>query len=375
MPALGATTVKKLKEFSSADASLSNPMDMIAGAGGDIFHSTLNVIKKDKNFDTIMPIFVPPVTVDQLDVARQIHSAVADTEKTILACFMGAGEGSAGIDYLKENRIPVYIFPEAVAKTLSTIAGYRQWLNRPRGRIKNFRVDTGRVREIIENTVGKGDGAILSEDAIGILSAYGIPAAGYEYASNSRQAVAAANEISYPVVMKVHTPAAIHKTEMGGVMVDLRSDREVRDGFSELKRRAGKLAKGEKFSVAMQQMVVGAVETVLGMTTDPSFGPLIMFGLGGIYVEIMKDVSFRIAPVSDQGAREMIESLRSYPLLTGFRGSPPVHLPTIIDTILRLSRLVGDFPCFSEIDINPFIVSAEKGNCKAVDARFIVKQA
>jgi hypothetical protein len=195
----------------------------------------------------------------------------------------------------------------------------------------------------------------------------------YSYADTPTRAVTAAGKIGYPVVMKVSSPTMLHKTEVGGVVVDLRSDREVRSAFAELKRRVGPLKKGEKFSVALQAMVAGGVETVVGMTTDPSFGPLIMFGLGGIYVEIMKDVSFRIAPVSDQGAKEMIESLRSYPLLTGFRGAAPVDLPTIRETILRLSQLVTDFHCFTEIDINPFIVSADKKQCRAVDARFIVR--
>jgi acyl-CoA synthetase (NDP forming) len=179
--------------------------------------------------------------------------------------------------------------------------------------------------------------------------------------------------MAYPVVMKIATPPILHKTEAGGVMMDLRSDAEVRSAFKELQDRVGELKEGDRFSVALQQMVSGAVETVIGMVDDPSFGPLIMFGLGGIYVEIMKDVSFRIHPVTDQGAREMIRSLKSYPLLTGFRGTQPVDLGMIEDTILRVSRLVKDFDRFSEIDINPFIVSPDKDNCKAVDARFVVR--
>jgi acetyltransferase len=157
-------------------------------------------------------------------------------------------------------------------------------------------------------------------------------------------------------------------------MVDLRTDKEVRDAFNELRKRIGKLKKGEKFSVAMQRMMSGGIETVMGMTIDPSFGPLLMFGLGGIYVEVMKDVSFKINPLTDAAARDMIESIRSYPLLTGFRGAPPVNLTILQETILRLSQLVGDFDCFAEIDINPFIASPDKNMCKAVDARFIVKE-
>ena len=175
--------------------------------------------------------------------------------------------------------------------------------------------------------------------------------------------------------MKINTPRILHKTELGAVLVDLRSDKEVRDGWKELESRVAKMKKRETMSVALQQMISGEVETVIGMVTDPQFGPLIMFGLGGIYVEIMKDVAFRINPLTDAYAREMVQSLRSYPLLTGFRGSQPVDVDRIIDTLLRVSQLVKDFDCFSEIDINPFIVSSDKSRCKAVDARFIVKRS
>jgi len=372
MPGISPATIKELKKNISEDASFSNPLDMIAGAGGKEFKTTLNAIKTDKRYDSIISIFVPPVTINQLEVAQNIHESLADTAKTVLACFMGAGEGSAGIRYLKDHNIPVYIFPEAAAKTLATIHGYRKWLKRPQGKVKTFNVDQAKVQNVIKRALGGKNGAIVGEDAIEILSAYGIPAAGYHFASNNKDAVAIARKIGYPVVMKINSPPVLHKTEFGGVMVDLRSDKEVREAFSKLRNRIGKLKKNEKFSVSMQKMVTGGIETVMGMTVDPSFGPLIMFGLGGIYVEVMKDVSFRINPLTDFGAREMIKSLRSYPLLTGFRGAQPVNLEIVEETLLRLSQLIRDFDCFSEIDINPFIASPDVDKCKAVDARFIV---
>ena len=374
MPNLSPATIKKLREFISAEASFSNPMDMVAGAGPNEFRKTLQSVRDDKRYDSIVPIFVPPATIDQLDVARNIHEALDGVDKTVLACFMGAGERSEGIEYLKSHGIPVFIFPEAAAKTLSIIDSYRRWLSRPKGKVKSFKVDSAMVSEIIERTLGKKDGAIVGKDAIDILHAYGIPAAGYHYANTQAEAVSQAKEMGYPVVMKISTPPILHKTEVGGVMVDVRTDKEVRVAFTELQRRVGKLKKGEVFSVAMQQMIAGGVETVMGMTVDPSFGPLLMIGLGGIYVEVMKDVAFRIHPLTDRNAKEMIESLRSYPLLTGFRGAQPVDLAVVEETILRLSQLVRDFDIFSEIDINPFIASADRKMCKAVDARFIVKR-
>ena len=222
--------------------------------------------------------------------------------------------------------------------------------------------------------MASGKPAIVGDEAIDVLEAYGIPAAGYRYAYSAKEAVDIANDIGYPVVMKINTPPILHKTEAGGVMVDLRHAREIRSAYLELEKRVGRLKKGEKFSVALQPMISGGVETVMGMTDDPSFGPLIMFGLGGIYVEIMKDVAFRINPLTDAEAREMIRGIRSYPLLTGFRGSAPVNLKVLEETLLRLSQLVRDFDCFSEIDINPFIVSDDKALCKAVDARLIFRK-
>jgi acetyl coenzyme A synthetase (ADP forming)-like protein len=374
MPDLKPETVEELKKFCPAEASFSNPMDMVAGAGAKEYKMTLETIKKDERFDIILPIFVPPVICDQLEVAQNIVEALAGTDKSIYACLLGSGEDTTGIEYLKKHNIPVYIFPEAIAKTLATIHAYKAWLNRPQGEFRTFNVDNKRVKKIIEKTVPGKEGAIVGEEALEILQAYGIQAAGYCYANSADEAVAIAKDISYPVVMKIASPSVLHKTEAGGVIVDLRSDAEVKDTFDELKKRVGKLEKGEKFSVAIQRMVSGAVETIIGMTTDPSFGPLMMFGLGGIYVEVMKDVAFRINPLTDQDAKDMIKSIRSYPLLTGARGTPPVDLVYIEETLLRLSQLVKDFDCFFEIDVNPFIVSPDRKNCTAVDARFIIKE-
>jgi acetyltransferase len=372
MPELTTETMEELKKFCPAEASFSNPMDMVAGAGAREYKMTLETIKKDKRFDIIVPIFVPPVICDQLEVAQNILEALAGTDKSVYACLLGSGESTIGIEHLKKHKIPVFIYPEAIAKTLATIHGYKKWLNRPRGEFRTFEVDNARVKKIIKKTVKGKEGSIVGEEALEILQAYGIQVAGYRYAGSAEEALAVAKDVSYPVVMKIASPEVLHKTETGGVIVDLRSDDEMKNAFNELKKRVGKLEKGERFSVAIQQMVSGAMETIIGMTTDASFGPLMMFGLGGIYVEIMKDVAFRINPLTDQDAKEMIKSVRSYPLLTGFRGAPPVDLAYVEETLLRLSQLVRDFDCFSEIDVNPFIVSPDKKNCIAVDARFIV---
>ncbi len=374
MPPLAPATVKKLKKSIAAEASFSNPMDIVAGAGAKEFRITLDTFKSDKNYDSIVTIFVPPVTIDQMEVARNILESANGSGKTALTCFMGVGEGSKAIEFLRENHIPVYMYPEAIATTLATIHGYYKWLKKPKGRIQKFTVDSSRVQQIVDKARRNKQTVIIGDEAMKILEAYGIRSVGYQYAANAGEAIAAADKIGYPVVMKINTPLLLHKTESGGVSVDLRNADEVREAFNNLQLRIGKLKNGDKFSVAIQKMIRGGVETVIGFTTDPLFGPLIMFGLGGIFVEIMKDVSFRIHPLTTQNAKEMIKSLKSYPLLTGFRGAQPVDLNAIEETLLRISQLVKDFDVFAEMDINPFMTGPSKNRCRAVDARFILKK-
>nr|MBN2277874.1 acetate--CoA ligase family protein [candidate division Zixibacteria bacterium] len=368
-------TAKKLKGTLSGQGTVNNPLDLVAGAGGKQFRAALEVVREDKNFDTIMPIFVPPVTINQMEVASSILEGVKGTDKAILACFMGAGMGSEGVNFLKQNGIPVYQFPEAIAKTLSLIDGHRRWLERPHGKYKSFKVNRAAVQNIINESFENNQTAIVGEKALEILSQYGIPTTRNAIATTEKEALAAAEAIGYPVVLKVNTPQILHKTDFGAVKIDLRTAREVKKAYSVLKKNVGSMKKGksrEKFSVFVQEMISGGIETVIGMTTDPAFGPLIMFGLGGIYVEILKDVSFRINPLTDNNADEMIKNLKSYRLLTGFRGSEAVDMTTLKDSLLRLSQLVSDFDVFSEIDINPFIACARKNHSKAVDARFIL---
>lgn len=369
---LPAKIKKKLKQFLPAEVSLNNPLDLVAGAGAKEFTLALEEVANDKTYDTIIPIFVQPITIDETDVARVIIEAKKKTDKPFMACFMGVGFRSKGIEMLMENGIPVYIFPETMAKALRTIDGYRRYLQRKKGKFQSFNVNRQKAEQIISKARKVGNKAIMGEDALNILGAYGIPVAPYHYAETAREAVNLAGKVGYPVVMKLNTPHILHKTDVGAVKVDIRSEKELRSGFNDLKKKIGPMKKGEKFSVVIQDMVSGGVETVIGMTHDPVFGPLVMFGLGGVFVEVMKDVVFRIPPISDERALEMIKGLKSYPLLTGFRGSKPVDTDILVEALQRMSQLVMDFDQFAEIDINPFIVSGKKDCCKAVDARFIL---
>ncbi len=376
LPPLPEEVIKRLQSFLPDEVSLHNPLDLVAGARGREFTMALDAVCAEDWYDTIVPIFVQPITIDEIDVAQAIIDAKKKSDKPFLVSFMGVGFRSRGMEMLMEAGMPVFIFPEAIGKALATIEDYRQYRDKLQAHpdaYPVFSVAKDAVDRIIARCQAEGKKHVVGQDALDILHAYGIATAPYAIATDWESARTAAARAGYPVVMKLHTPEILHKTEARAVRVDIRNEDELRANFDDLRKRIGPLPAGEHFSVALQQMISGGVETVIGMTNDPAFGPLIMFGLGGVYVEIMKDVTFRITPLSEGRAEEMITGLKSYPLLSGFRGSKPVDIDILKETLLRLSQLVGDCNVFAEIDINPFIVSHDRARCKAVDARFILK--
>ncbi len=374
LPQFDQKTVKAIQPILPKGTPVHNPLDLVAGATGVEFRKSLSHVVKDPNIDSVIAICVPPVTIDLNLVADAIIDTAHESKLPMFACFMGVTYGSDAFDRLRQADIPAMIFPESIATTLAHIDKYRRWLSRPEGKVAKIKGDRDKVAEIIARNRAAKNPAVIGDDALQILDAYKVAVAAYKYAYSKEEAAKIAQKIGFPVVMKVNTPHILHKTEYKAVAVDLRTPQEVMEQYVEMQKRIKKAMPNskEKFSVVIQEMITGGVETVIGMTTDPSFGPLIMFGLGGIYVEIMKDVSFRIAPLTDLDAKEMIQNLKGYRLLTGFRGSKPVDIVSIEDAITKLSQLVLDFPDFAEIDINPFIVTADKNNTRAVDARFVL---
>ncbi len=370
---LSDETKKFLRKNLREEAAIDNPVDLIASATPQEYSLALDKIFQDENVDAVVVIFVQPVISDELATAQAIIEIKKKYSKPMLSCFMGVAPRSQGLKLLMENNIPTYIFPESIAKTLSAMVKYRRWLEKPEGQFVSFTGDREKVQKIIQDTLQKDKIQVTGEQALDIFEAYSIPIAPYQIAKTPEEAVSVAEKIGYPVVLKIHNPEVLHKTELGGVLLDLRDEKEIQKGFSNLKKKIEK----KNFSfcgVVVQKMIKGGVETVMGMSTDPVFGPLIMFGLGGINVEILKDVSFKVQPLTDQDAQEMIKSLKGYPLLTGFRGSKPVDIEELKVCLLKLSQLVTDFPVIDQIDINPFIVSETKENTKAVDARIILRQ-
>jgi acetyltransferase len=230
-------------------------------------------------------------------------------------------------------------------------------MNTPELAIEPMDVDREKVRQILDGLKKAGRATAGDAEAREVLEAYGIPLPKTVLARNADEAVAAAEAMGYPVVLKIASPDILHKTDIGGVKVNLANANEVRDAFDLILYRATRHMPGaDIWGCQVQQMIKGGRETIIGVNRDPQFGPLLMFGLGGVYVEALKDVTFRVAPIDRREAREMLGEIRSYALLRGVRGEKPADLEAVADTVLRISQLVSDFPEIVELDINPLLV-------------------
>jgi acyl-CoA synthetase (NDP forming) len=368
---LDPKTTEVLKAHLPPEAATGNPVDMIASATPDQFEMALDSLSADPNVDALIVVFVPPIMIDELGVADAIIKTRARTDKPYLTCFMGPGEGSAGADRLKAAGIPVYTFPEAIASTYAMMVKYAAWQQRPAGTFPPAPAGVHDVRESLTQLAQSGKTLVLGGEALEIVSKCGIPAAPLWVAKDMEQAFNLAEMVGYPVVLKLEAQGLVHKTEVGGVVTDVRNELELRKHYQTLMHRAQERNLPDA-RVVVQAMVKGGVEMVLGMVRDPQFGPLIMCGLGGVFVEVMKDVAFKLPPLSEEDAFEMVDHLKAKRLLTGYRGSASMDLKPLMDALLTLSRLVEDFPLISELDINPFVVCPDGTKSRAIDARIVL---
>lgn len=371
---LAEETRALLAEHFPEEASLTNPVDMIASATPQSYRIAVEAVLADPNVDAVIATFVPPLGVRQEDVAEAIVSVAAgQTEKPVMAVLMGRQGLPQGLAELNAAGIPGYRFPESGVRALAAMYRYRRWLERPVGQVRRFDADRETVAKILADAKAEGREKLSETEVMRVLQAYGIPVAPYAVARSADEAARAAAEIGYPVVAKVLSPRIIHKSDVGGVVVGVEDEAELRAAFerltTEVPERAG-IDAGEVDGVLVQKMVGRGKETIIGMTLDPQFGPVLMFGLGGIYVETLKDVVFRVQPVTDVDAREMVRAIRGAALLQGVRGEPASDLAAVEETIQRISQLVGDHDAIREMDVNPWMAFAEGG--VAVDGRITV---
>ena len=373
LASLKPETQRLLKEKLPAAASAANPIDVLGDALADRYELAIHAALSDPNTGGVIVILTPQVMTQIEETARAVGEAARQHDKPVMACFMGQATVGPGVDILNEMKVPNYRVPERAVAALAAMSRYRQWREQPPLQVTRFDVDNGKVREVLDRVRQEGRVTIGDAEAREIMQAYGLPMPPSALASTAEEAVAAAERIGYPVVMKIASPDILHKTDIGGVKLNLNTPGDVRDAFDLLVFRATRyMPDAEIWGCLVQQQVRGGKEVILGMSRDPQFGPLLLFGLGGIYVEALKDVTFRVAPIDGREAREMMGEIRAHSLLRGVRGEPPSDLEAIVDTLLRMSQLVTDFPEIAEMDINPLIVFEQGKGALGIDMRLVL---
>jgi acetyl coenzyme A synthetase (ADP forming)-like protein len=381
IPELSAATRGKLAAILPAAAGLANPVDMIASAGPEHYAKVVETVLTSGEVDALIAIYIPV----ELSKTKAVFTAIRDgvgraraagaIDKPVLACLMTDQNIRSQIESGKEI-IPTYSFPEAAGRVLGKIAAYTEWRNQPEGLIPDFDdIDIPAARESIRNGLAQhGPGWLSAEETRAIFAAVRLPMAEGGVAKSADEAAALARRVGFPVAVKLSSRTVVHKTEVGGVCLNLADENAVRRAFENIRGQLSRINQENAMDgVVVQPMLTGGVEVMIGVTQDPLFGPLIAFGLGGVYVEVLADVCFRITPLTDRDAAEMVRSIRGYKLLQGYRGHAPADLDAIEELLLRLSRLVEEIPEIQEIDLNPVIALPPGNGCRIVDARVRVE--
>jgi acetyltransferase len=371
LPELAPATVAALAPLFPAEASIRTPLDMIASASPQGYRSALAGLLADPGVDAALAIFVPPLGVSQEDATVAIASVAAEhPDKTVFAVLMGHEGLPQGRAVLHEAGIPAYIFPESAARGLVALARWREHRDAPLDSSPSFEVDHARAARLVAAVQRSGRARLAEDEALALLAAYGIPVAPGIVARSADEAAGYARSLGFPVVLKIVAPDIVHKSDVGGVMTGLRDETEVRSGFERILSTVGEAVPGAAISgILVQRQVSGGRELIVGMNRD-AFGPLVMFGLGGVLVEVLRDVIFRIAPLARHDAEAMLDGIRGARMLGPVRGSPAVHRGALVEALLRVSQLVVDFPMIRELDVNPLIATAD--GVIAADARVLI---
>ncbi len=374
MAKISDATKEKLRSFLPSAASVKNPVDMIASAPIEHYKQTLETVIADENVDMIMVIYLPFLGLKDIDVAKAVMEIKAKyPQKPVVGVFMTKNEFFSKLSDMDVN-MPFFMYAEEAADGFNRLNQQRIWMEQPEGKIPCYDVDREKVKQIIKASIAEGRAQLTTLESIDVLQAYGIRACKYGLATNEEEVVNLGNSIGYPVVMKMTSKTTSHKTDVGGVRVNIQSEEQLRAEYKDLiaKLTEKGLLEGLE-GVIIQEMVKGNREMVCGIATDPQYGPMMMFGLGGVFVEALKDVTFRIAPLTDLDAKAMVKSVKAYKLLQGARGTTPAQMEQIEETLLRLSQLVNDFKFIDELDINPLLISEKTGEGIAVDGRIKVR--
>jgi len=372
VPALSAATQARLRALVAAEASVVNPVDMIASARGRHYEACIRAVMEDPEIDSVITIFTSLESIDGVEVANGIMAGARGANKPMLVCFMGKVSSKEAVEQMKRAGLPVYTFPEEAALAAVGLHRYRVWLDRPQGRVTAFDdVDRGRIQEVFRSVRAAGRQDLTLVESFAVLEAAGIPVAPWKELPRDAEVGRVLADIPPPYALKVSSSRLTHKTDVGGVLLHLKDAADVTAAAHTLRQRME--AVDPAGSLVLQAQVGRGTEVIFGVATDPKFGPLMMVGLGGVFVEILKDVSFRVHPISDVDALEMLEGLKGAAILSGVRGQPPADKACLVQVLQRLNQLLTEATDIEELDINPFFVGALGQSSGAVDARFRLK--
>lgn len=383
VPELPVHTKKTLTAFLPSAAALNNPVDLIASATPDQYAKAIETLLAADEIDALIILYMSVTVVDTAGIAQGIQAGIENGRKAgaktkpVLIGWMAEGDSDRAFSFPTET-IPTYSLPESPAFVLSKAAAYVEWQQQPLGMIPDFDdLELSGARKICTTALSqRGSGWLTTEETRSLLSIMRLPVQSGGIARSANEAVALAKQIGYPVAVKLASHQIVHKTEIGGVQLNLSDERAVREAFESIRARLVRTNQLEAMEgVLVQPMVTGGVEVMVGVTHDPLFGPLIAFGLGGIHVEILGDVQFRITPLADRDATEMVCGIKGYRLLSGYRGHPSADIDAIEDVLLRVSRLVEEIPEITELDLNPIFALPPGQGCRIVDARIRVESS
>ena len=375
VPTLSDTLQGELRSFLSGDAAVANPIDMIAAAGPAEYKRAIKMMLASDEIDALIAVYIPASDLGVAETATAIREAVEESDhgKTFLSVYMN----SAGVPSelaSTEAKFPAFPFPERAAMALRKAVEYSEWREAPAGTVQHFEdVDRDGARRVLDEALvsADADGEWLDPEVVdAILVAYGLAIPKTAVVDTVQEATRFAAEVGGPVVLKVISPSAVHKSDVGGVVLDVTGDADVAAAYEKVTH-----AVPDPEGVLVQEFVAGGHEILIGMVEDPNFGPLIVFGLGGVFVELIGDVAFRIHPLTDIDAREMIADVKSARLLEGYRGGEPGDIDGVVDALLRISALIEDLPEVFEMDLNPVKVGKPGSGVVVVDARIKVRPA
>lgn len=362
-------TKERLRAVLPPTAAFGNPVDVIGDAEPDRYLKAFEILQEDDTIDAILVVATPQNMTRPLELAEKL-AAANKGKKPLLTVFMGGEEVAAGKARLMELGIPNYPAPDRAVAALRAMCDYAAWRRRPARIVSRFPVNRRRVDRVIQWHIRSEIERVGEVEAKDILRAYDFKILAGSLAKDADEAVEVANRIGYPVVLKISSPDIVHKSDFGGVRINLAAAEQVRDAFDLMMLRVQRRAPNAFIRGAyVERMGHRGREVILGMTRDPQFGPMLMFGLGGIFVEVMKDVTFYLAPITQEEAMQMLMGTRSYALLKGARGQAPVDLHALASALQRISQLATDYPEIRELDINPYIVGEVGTEAYAADAR------